>query len=189
MLEECIPALERMRGVQGLRYVQRELAEVDLRAGRAREALARLDPLMQGARVDDNDITFVLPVLAWGYLAAGEGTRAEKVVLDAIDRAQRQGNALSLVTGLRARGLVLAARGEREDADSHFAEAVGLAQQMPHPYAEALAHLDWASEWARRGQTGRARTHLEQVLSIFRRLGAQLVIERTEQALAQIAPE
>ena len=189
MLEECILDFERLGNIQGVRYLQRELAEIDLRAGRACEALARLELLMEGTAVEDNDVTFVLPVLAWAYLATGDSTRAEKVLVDAIDRARQQGNALSLVTGLRVRGLVLAARGEWDEADRHFSDAVSLARQMPHPYAEALALLDRASGWERRGRTDQARTHLEQALTIFRRLDAKPDIERTEQALAEIALE
>jgi hypothetical protein len=66
-----------------------------------------------------------------------------------------------------------------------LAEAVSLAATLPYPYAHARGLYEWGRLCIRRGSLGEAQGHLEEALAVFRRIGAQPFVERTEQALAE----
>jgi hypothetical protein len=57
---------------------------------------------------------------------------------------------------------------------------------MPYPYAEARALYEYGMMRCRQGEPRSGRERLEAALVIFRRLGAQKDVERTEQALAAL---
>jgi tetratricopeptide (TPR) repeat protein len=82
----------------------------------------------------------------------------------AVDRTRGQ-QPLYLVEALRVQGMVLARKGQPEEADRAFQEGLELARSLPYPYAEARI-LE---------QMGRG----EEALMIFQRLGAAKDVERT----------
>jgi exonuclease VII small subunit len=74
-----------------------------------------------------------------------------------------------------------------EEALRTLNEAVALGQSSHDPYAEALAHYERGMMHVRKGEGQQARGKLWEARTIFRRLGAQPYIERTEQALAELS--
>lgn len=172
--------------VQIQRYIQRDLAQIDILAGRPRIAIDRLEPLIEDADPEDNDVVFLLPVLAWAYLENGNAARAAELASEAVDRATAQENALALVDGLRVQGMVLAGEERWAEAEHAFEESASLAHRMPYPYVEARALYEWGTIDAGRRQLGQAHERLQTALGIFQRLGAARDVERTEQALVSI---
>jgi hypothetical protein len=72
------------------------------------------------------------------------------VVQEGIDRARAQGNILTLVELLRARGMVVARERRWDEAERVSEEAVSVARSLRHPYAEARALYEWGLMYAGR---------------------------------------
>jgi tetratricopeptide (TPR) repeat protein len=180
--EEALAMAEETGNRQARDEAERGLAELDLRQGRARHALARLQ---RQATEDDADVT-VLPILARAFLEAGDVGRAEEVAGTAVSRARAQ-EPLSLVDALSVLGMVRARQGRTEEARDAFCDALDLACRLPSPYLQAqiLYEMGWMA--SRGGERAEGRSRLADALAIFRRLGAQKDAERTAQALARLA--
>jgi tetratricopeptide (TPR) repeat protein len=177
---------QRIGTLQIHRYIQGELARLDLLRGHPERALARLEPLVEGANPADSDVTLLLPVLAWAYLENGNDGRAVEGAAEAIQRARAQQNALALVDALRVFGMALAQQDRAQEAAAAFEEDLALGQRMPYPYAEATALFEWGSLDAASDDPGQARARLEDALAIFTRLGARKDVERTERAVKEL---
>lgn len=180
LYEEALTVAEETENRQARDEAERGLAELDLRQGRARQALARLE---RQAAEDDVDVT-VLPILARAFLEAGDVRRAEEVANTAVTRARTQ-EPLSLVDALWVLGMVRARQGRTEGARDAFGEALRLAARLPSPYLQAqiLYEIGWMATQS--GESSEGRSRLADALAIFRRLGARWDVERTEQALAR----
>jgi tetratricopeptide (TPR) repeat protein len=169
------------------------LAELDLLQGRPRQALARLEPLLD--RPGWRDRPDLLMLLSWAQLEAGNLAEARSTAHAAVSSARAFqppppdpsiNRVALLVDALRVEGAVLGRQGSREAGERSFQEAVTLAQPMPYPYGQARALYEWGGMLARAGEVEQARPRLEEALSIFTRLGARPYIERTERALVQL---
>lgn len=155
------------------------LAEMDLLSRDPYRALARLEPLVcdpEGA----SDPRFLIP-LSWAYLETGDILRSEHVLRQMWPLVEMRRPYILDV--LRMEGMAAAGKGHRADAASAFARAVREAHAMPYPYSQARALYEWGSALATQGEAEGARRHLEAALAIFRDLGAQPMIDRTERAL------
>jgi class 3 adenylate cyclase/tetratricopeptide (TPR) repeat protein len=185
-IRDLQPIVEHSTNVQHRRYGHRYLAEQGLLTGHPKEALQRLEPLVEGADRGDADVTYLLPILAWAYLETGDASRAAQHAVEARDRATSGQNALVLVDALRIHGMVQGHEQQWEQAEQAFGEAVSLARSMPYPYAEACAFYEWGTIHVQQGKPEQARQQLQEALEIFRRLGARPYVERTEQALEKL---
>ena len=185
-LEESVATSDRLSNPETLRLGQAALAELHLLQGQPEAAARRLEPVLDRPGLQEFDVTALLPILAWAYLEMGEVGRAEQVVAEGIKRALAQKNRLALVDALRVQGMMLARLGQWQEAKRAFEEAVSLPQMMPYPYAEARAQYEWGMMLVRKGEPAQARELLEEAAVIFRRLGANKDIDRTEHGLAQI---
>ncbi len=187
--EEGVRVLE--RGVQfatasgdigALRWAEMWLAEHDLREGRPREALDRLDP----PGLQELDVTIMLPRVAWAQLDAGDPDTAAKTAEDSVNRAAAQGHLIALVDALWARALVASRRGRWEEAVGALRCGLRLARRLPYPYAEARLRQIYGLMHRARGRDGAARRQLATALEIFRRLGAHDDAGRVERELARL---
>jgi tetratricopeptide (TPR) repeat protein len=166
-------------------YLQRDLAQLDVLMGRPEVAVTRLEQLIQGVESDNHNLSFLLPILAWGLLEIGEVEHAAAVVQGAVERGRRQEHALALVDALRIEGMVLARQGMIADAVQAFEEDVKLAQRMPYPFAEGRALYEWGTLEMVRGHHAEGRDRLTAALDIFKRLGAAKDVERVERVLSR----
>jgi tetratricopeptide (TPR) repeat protein len=188
LLAEALAAAEESEDRQGREIAQAGLAELDVLAGRAEQAVARLEPLL----ADDAALGLLLPILAWAYLETGNEEsmrRAAELAAEAVSRGREQPGEY-LVEPLWMQGMVLVRQGRSKEAQAVLQEGLGLARSLPHPYAEAriLYQLGTMPRvWADREAGAGARERLHEALVIFQRLGAKKDIERTEQALAELA--
>jgi len=182
-LEEARTIAERSHDLQYLPFVQRLLGECDLLQGHPEVAISRLWPLLDRPDLPA-DTSGELATLAEGYLGTGDLDRALAMTQRAMALAHDHGNRWQLVSILRVCGLVLAYQDRQEEAVQCFDQAVSLARSMPYPYGVARAHYESGCLLARQGKSEQASRQLEEALAILRRLGAQLYVKRTEQALA-----
>ncbi len=198
-LDEGIAMAGRSGDLQALRSGQSVLAERDLLAGRPEAARARLAALLDRSGLEEQDVTFLLPLLAWAHLELGDVATAEEVVTQATRRARAARNCVALVDALHVQALVAIRQGCRLDRDGPSAiggpspwdeaeraleEGLALTRRMPYPYGEARLLHAYGAMYACKGEPGAARERLKVALAIFRRLGACKHAERVEQAIA-----
>jgi tetratricopeptide (TPR) repeat protein len=169
--------------VQIGRFIQRDLAELDILRGRPRHAIDRLQPIVSAAETEDNDIVSVLPNLAWAMLEAGEVQAASEIAGRAVDLATAWDNALALVDARRVHGMVLRELHRTQEAAEAFQAGVALAQKMPYRYAEARALCEWGI-MDLPSSPHDARDRLQQASVIFRKLGAARDVARIDGLLA-----
>ena len=157
------------------------LAQLDIEAGRPRDALRRLEVLAA-----EDDARPEPHVLAWAYLEAGATDRAGHLIEQAVERARTAQDIRNLQLALHVQGLVFARQDHWTEAEAALTEARELARSgMKHEEGRALHHLGLIL--IGRGDAEGARRRLEEALAIFRRLGATKDIERTGEALQQLA--
>lgn len=183
-LDEC-STIARTRGdLQALRFAQLAVAEDELLDGKPKQALARLEPLLDRPGFQEENVTRLLACVAWAHLEMDDVVQAGQVLQRGMERAAVQDDVLARVELLRVRGMVLSRRQEWEEAGRSLDEAVSLAHSMPYPLAEAHALYEHGLMLGRQGERRRAQRPLEKALRLFRGLDARTYCERTEQALA-----
>jgi tetratricopeptide (TPR) repeat protein len=158
------------------RYVQRGLAQLELKEGKVGEAVARLQPLVENGDPNDVDRVFLVPILALAMVMSGDVERGEMLARQVLDASE---DALAAVDAWPALGLALSRQGRRDEAIGAFQEGASLAHRMPYPYAEATTLALWGTEED-------SRERLEEALVLFRRLGARKDIEAVERYLAEM---
>jgi class 3 adenylate cyclase/tetratricopeptide (TPR) repeat protein len=186
-LEAALATAQQKGDSKGTRFAQCVLAELDLTQGRPEAAVVRLEPVQGRPGMMEGEVVSLVPVLAEARLALADDAESlrqvEISVHEFLDRVAGQSR-LQLVQGMRVQGLLLGRKERWDRAEDAFREAVSLARSMPYPYAEARARYEWGRVAGTRGETTRSRERLEEALHIFRRLGAQPYVQRTERALA-----
>jgi tetratricopeptide (TPR) repeat protein len=187
-LQEASTQAERHRDLQALRLASTRLAELDVLEGRADAAIARLVPLLDRPGLEEADVTFFLPVLAWAHLEADDVAQAADAVAQALARMRPENMRAFLVDALRVQAMVAIQQEQWEEAASTLEEGITIAREMPYPYAEArLLHVHGEMH-LRKGDPATALERLEAALAIFRRLGARKDVEQVEQKLAGAGP-
>jgi DNA-binding CsgD family transcriptional regulator len=170
--------LDRCLGLAELAAGDHEAADRDLSA-----ALAELnrvgfrEPAVW--RVDGDAIEAAVGV--------GDPARAEALVSRFEERAARSRIPWSLAVSARCRGLVLAARGELEDAADALGRALAEHEHCPVPFERGRTLLVQGQVLRRLKRKREARGALEEALAIFRRLGAEVWERRAEGELARVA--
>jgi tetratricopeptide (TPR) repeat protein len=180
----CLSIARQEEDLQALRAAHRWLAERDLIQGRAEDAPARLQPLLDRPGLQEEQVTRILPCLGSAYLELGDMRRAEETLVKGLGRARRQNHRLALVDLLRVQGVLRSRQSRWEEAEQAFREAMSLARSMSYPYAQARALYERGWMYGRKGDPAPAQEWLEEALQIFRRLGARPYVHLTEEALA-----
>jgi predicted ATPase/class 3 adenylate cyclase/transcriptional regulator with XRE-family HTH domain len=162
----------------------RELAEVELIMGRAAQVRAWLEPVVYDPdKQGQNDITPLLPLLAWACIELGDVEQAEQLLDQAAPLAEAQHHNLALIDVLRVRALLAVTRRRWQEAETSLDHALVLCRAMPHPYAEAKALYGLGQLEAARGTTEQARERFLQAQAICVRLGEGLYLQHIERAL------
>jgi tetratricopeptide (TPR) repeat protein len=154
----------------------------DLLRGHPEHALARLEPLVVGTRLDMQEQTLELPALAEAHLKTGNLQRARELLEAPLALRGRETRGM-LTDTLRVYAMLLRAGGDHTGAEAVLDELLDITRSMPYPFAEAQALAEYARLEAARNHLDAAREHLEQALAIFRQLAAQPFIEQIEQTL------
>ena len=126
-------------------------------------------------------------------VAVGDVERAAQL-LDRFElEARRSGIPWGLAVSARSRGLVLAARGELDDAVSALDRALEAHERCPMPLERARTLLVLGRVRRRLKQKKLARAALETALATFEELGAELWAARAREVLRRVttrkAPE
>jgi tetratricopeptide (TPR) repeat protein len=170
-----------------LHRAQREMAEVELIAGRAVEARMRLQPIVESPGYTAyNDVTPLVPLLAWACIELGDKSRAEALLERAAPQAQAQRHYLALLDVLRIRGLLCIKQQRWQEGREVLDQALRLARAMPHPYAEAKGLYTSGQLEAARGDLATARQQFSAALAICTRLGEQLYAECIEREVSAL---
>jgi hypothetical protein len=121
---------------------------------------------------------WILPVLAWAQLEAGDLEQAEGTVADAVRRARLGSCRLGLVHALRVQAQVLLTLERWAEAARSLEEGLALARSMPYPHGEGRLLQVYSLLHARKGEPAQAQARLDAALAIFTRLGARTDMER-----------
>ena len=169
--DRCVglAALAAGEGAEAERHLSRALAELD-RVDFREPAIWRVD----GDAVE-------------AAIAVGDLDRAESLTARFEERAARSCIPWSLAVSARCRGALLAARGELKGAAEALERALAEHERCPMPFERARTLLVHGQVRRRLKQKRRARASLEEALAIFRSLGAEPWLQRTEDELARVA--
>ncbi len=163
------------------------LAERDVLTGHPEAACAQLLTLLDRPGQEERIVTqYVLPVLAWAQLEAGQIHQAAVTVGEALERARRGTCRLAWAQLLRVRALVLLRQERWDEAEQALEEGLALTRSMPYPHGEGRLLEVYGRLHLARGDAAAARACLEDALAIFRRLGARADIASAEQLLATL---
>jgi len=128
-----------------------------------------------------------------GTLALGEELpipsnldEAEEIIATWRERAELLDRAWALAILARARGLLLAARGDHEGAFASFQRALAEHARITDPFHHARTLLALGRSQRRLKKRGAARATLSAALECFEQLGAPLWAEQTRTELARI---
>lgn len=189
-LEDALPIFERTGWPAQDRRprLQCVLAQKDLLEGQPMTAVARLEPDAMESRQSMRAGDCERQVLAEAVLELGDHVRAAELVEEGIHQTRASGHLPALTDWLRLRAAVLTCTGRGEEASGALEEGLTLARQMPHPYGAARILFEMGRLHATCGEWQLARERWREALTIFRQLGAQPYVERTERALDALAP-
>jgi tetratricopeptide (TPR) repeat protein len=147
----------------------------------------RLQPIVEASGYAAyNDVTPLLPLLAWACMNLDDASQAEALLERAAPQAEAQRHYLALLDVLRVRGLLCLQRQHWQEGLDLLEQALRLARGMPHPYAEAKVLYTAGCLEAARGDPGTARRHLTAALTICTHLGERLYAERIERAVSAL---
>lgn len=165
------------------------LADWEVVMGRAEEALARVEPIMQRLRGELGVATF--PILAEALLACGKTAEARRE----LELLREQGFAEDVGSSLyewRARVAAVSSRiavlDERwEDAERDLREGLTTIRTRELPFQEARVLVAYGDYHAARGEVDEARDRYDEALAIYRRFGAVPWVRRLEGERAALA--
>jgi tetratricopeptide (TPR) repeat protein len=183
LLAEALAICEQTNDRWGREVSQEGLAELDIAMGRPNEAIRRLE----ASAMEEDAVPELYPTLAWAYLEACETDRAASLIGEAVERARTAGDTYDLRWALQVQGMILVRQHHWAEAEMALTEALKIARARMDPNNEARALHQLGMMLIGRGDIEEAQTLLEEALAIFRRLGATKDIERTEEALQQLA--
>jgi tetratricopeptide (TPR) repeat protein len=162
------------------------LAERDLLAGRPEMARTRLAPLLDPDARQEEDVTPVLPLMAWALLDVGEVSEAADLVSRAVIQAREEDKRVLLIDALRVAAMIAARQGRWGEAEIALADGLSHARRLGYPYGEARLLQVHGEVLAQTDQPMPAQEQLEAALAIFRQLGARRDAAHVEQAVAAL---
>jgi tetratricopeptide (TPR) repeat protein len=163
-------------------------AELDIPQGRAEEVVAALPEYIERCRNEGVGFErLVLWPLAWAELELGHIDRAEELSRRVMDSARRDNDRIYILEGAPVRTAVLRCLQRWEEAERVASEALAVAEAAKRPYSAGRIHHELGLLHAARQDCAAARRELEAALDLFQRLGARPFIDRTRQALMEIA--
>jgi DNA-binding CsgD family transcriptional regulator len=137
--------------------------------------------------------TSVEPGLLWmvpdrveALIRAGRLDEAEELLSEWEDLGRRLDRPRVLATAARCRGLLLAERGEQEQALTMLERALVEHERLPAPFERARTLLALGTEQRRARQRRRARETLEHALAVFEELGAEPWSAKARAEIARI---
>jgi DNA-binding NarL/FixJ family response regulator len=120
-------------------------------------------------------------------LAVGDVARAQELLARFEERAARSRIPWSLAVSARCRGLVLAARGELDEAAEALERALAEHERCPMPFERARTLLVQGRLQRRLKQKRQARLSLDEARELFAHQGAETWLARVDEELGRVA--
>ncbi len=152
-------------------------------------ALATLEPLLVTLDALPNATEIVLawclPDALEAMIAVGRGDDADALITRVEDNGRRLGRAWMLGVAVRARGMLLAARGDVAAARHAAEQAMSLHERLPMPFEHARTQLLLGQLQRRQGHPAAAAETLQEALRRFEDLGIPLWAARARAELGR----
>jgi DNA-binding SARP family transcriptional activator len=192
LLETTVAMARESDDLQVLRAAQWALSTIDLWEDRPEAARDRLEPLLGSSDtwdtprgIEDLDAILVIQTLGCAYQALNcradttpAHPRPDRLTAYAVERARALRTNLYLAGALWSHGVVLTGQGRWDEAEAALDEALELVRSMSAVYIEPCLLAAIARLHLTQGRRGRARTRVNEALTILRRIGAHKHIER-----------
>ncbi|MGV0837486.1 ATP-binding protein [Mycolicibacterium thermoresistibile] len=187
---EALAASDRCESKSLQEWTRGTLAFLEVSVGNPVAALAAVQPLLTGLRAAPEATelvpAFYLPDAIEAMLAVGNAAAAEPL----IDALQRNGRRLDrpwiLAVGARCRAMLLAMRGDVEDACRSAHQAMAEHERLPMPFERARTRLLLGQLQRRHREKEVAAAAIREALAEFERLGAPLWADRARAELARV---
>lgn len=184
-LNEASTTAKGYRYLPGLMRAHEVLAWQEVREGRAAEAVARLEPLLERTRA--TGLPWFPTVYARALLETGEVSLAGDALRAARDRTAASPSRATLPDILLQSARLAAYERRWDDAGRELDQGLVIARELGLAYDEALLLDEAGREQGLQGQVQPAREHLAEALAIFRHLGASPDVERVEHMLNAVS--
>jgi DNA-binding CsgD family transcriptional regulator len=152
----------------------------------ADDELSRAAELLNRTKVRDPVRMRFHPDLVEAVIGRGDLERAEALIARLDERARAFPRPWILATTDRCRGLLSAARGDLDGAESAMTSALRHHEDLDMPFERARTLLAMGQVLRRRREKRDARKALEEARVEFDRLGAPLWVDRVDGELARI---
>jgi tetratricopeptide (TPR) repeat protein len=187
-LEESASWIEQSGDLFALGWVQRVLAQCDIRMGHPERARWRLLSFMKLA--DEREAPYLVVggelALIAAYVACGEVDRADAVLQVRQARRELASHPPAVAETLLLQARIALRRERWAEARRALEQGSAVADGMSYPWLHGRFRRTWAQLYVAEGRADLAREQLGAALDIFGRLGARLDIERAERALAAL---
>jgi DNA-binding CsgD family transcriptional regulator len=152
------------------------------------EAVAPMTEPLEREGIGEPLLVF-LPIAIDTLTGLGEIERADRLLTEFEDRARAVDRVWALALSARCRAVLLAERGELEDAQVALERALAAHARQPMPFEYARTLLV-AGQVRRRMRARRlARESLEQALELFEGMGAAIWVERARVELEPLVTQ
>jgi DNA-binding CsgD family transcriptional regulator len=162
------------------------LAVLELSQGDPAAAWAALAAPAEAADAFEEPLALVLAPAVEALIGLGELDRAEAMLDRLQARAERRDRVWAVAEGWRCRALLLAARGELEQAHAATERALAEHERIVAPLERGRALLAQGQIARRRKQKRAARDSLEAALALFEPLGAELWAQRAREDMERL---
>jgi tetratricopeptide (TPR) repeat protein len=160
--------------------------------GKLREALEdSLEGIKYAEKTDSYYIqSAIYATIARAYAKLGDSKRLEeygkKFAKSFADASQKSSKLLQAV-GVRTEAVLFAAKGQWDEANSHFERCFELYQKALGVIVHvAMARIDYAWALRKQGRIADARTQIEEARKLYQKLGSKFDVERLEKLLSEI---
>jgi tetratricopeptide (TPR) repeat protein len=156
-----------------------------VREGKAHEAIARLEPILETRRAAGQ--SSYSTVYAWAQLETGNEQRAAEILAGARHLAAASSHAVPPEVLLHSARLA-ARQGRWNDAVADLEEGLAETLSSGLRYEQALLLEAYSQVDSERAEPEKACERLREALSILRELGASPDVERVEQTIGALWP-
>lgn len=165
---------------------------LELSLGDVRACWERLESAIRLETELGPDTFLAIPLLGLypnaieSLVTLGELEKAGKLLEPLKARAARTSRPSVIVGAARSRALVSAGSGDLQAAREALEGAISAQEKLPEPFERGRTMLVAGAIERRRKQKADARRDLEEAISIFKRLGARLWLDKAETELRRV---
>ncbi len=160
-LAEARDQSERAEAFTGLGYI-------DLREGRAREAIARFEQALALAGLEPADRPSLAESLGRAYALVGELAPAIAIFERCVDRYERAGDPVCYVRFACLLGYALTDNGDFSRAEQVVAKALGAGREITDPYTRARLYWSQSRLLGEQGQSDASAHYAQMALETLR---------------------